>query len=163
MATAQVRLPGHASSVPTARRFVESMLAAWGQPEAGWAAALCISELAANCTLHARTEFAVRVLLEGDAVRLEVTDGSPRSPSRRDYGADATTGRGLQLVDAYARSWGVDPHADGKTVWVLLDADSATGQADADEEELSVDALLAAFDEGTSDVQARSWIRQVAA
>ena len=163
MPTAQVRLPGHASSVPTARRFVESMLTAWGQPEAGWSAALCISELAANCTLHARTEFSVSVRLEGDTVRLDVADGSPRSPSRRDYGADATTGRGLQLIESYSRSWGVDAHAGGKTVWVLLDVDSAAGQADAEDEEGSVEALLAAFDDDTSDVQALGWTRQVAA
>jgi hypothetical protein len=31
--------------------------------------------------------------------------------------ADATTGRGLALLDALASSWGADRHVEGKTVW----------------------------------------------
>jgi len=30
-------------------------------------------------------------------------------------------GYGLLIVRGLSRSWGVTPHADGKTVWALLD------------------------------------------
>jgi len=32
----------------------------------------------------------------------------------------AARGRGLQMVDALAGAWGVSLHADGKTVWAVL-------------------------------------------
>lgn len=146
MPHAEVTLPGAASSVPTARRFVESILSSWGHPEQGWTAALLVSELSANCTLHARTDFTVRVELQDEQVRLQVTDGSLRAPAVRDYGATATTGRGLRLVDELSSDWGVDVHDNGKTVWALLRT-SADAPADLDEEDLDVDAILAAFGE----------------
>ena len=150
MPHAEVTLPGAPSSVPTARRFVESILISWGRPEQGWTAALLVSELSANCTLHARTEFTVRIELQEEQVRLQVTDGSLRAPAVRDYGTTATTGRGLQLVAELSNDWGVDLHDDGKTVWVLLQqAQSAPG--DDDEADLDVDALLAAFGDDDPD------------
>ena len=136
MPHAEVTLPGAVSSVPTARRFVESILTAWGGTDVAWTATLLASELATNCALHAGTEFALRVTLESGAVRLEVTDRSPRLPQPRAFRSQATTGRGLQLVAALAESWGVEPLVDGKTVWARL----APSPADPD-------ALLAAFDD----------------
>lgn len=157
MPRAQVTLPGSASSVPAARRFVETLLTSWGHPEAGWAAALCTSELAANCALHARTDFSISLTLENASIRLEVADGSARVPAQRDYGPDATTGRGLRLVEECARSWGVEPTAAGKRVWVVLDLDPAVTGAEDDADDLSVEALLAAFDDD-DDIQAcSSW------
>lgn len=150
MPHAEVTLPGAPSSVPTARRFVERILASWGRPEASWTAALLVSELSANCTLHARTDFTVRIELQEEQVRLQVTDGSLRPPAVRDYGTSATTGRGLRLVAELAQDWGVDLHDDGKTVWVLLSR-SQTAPGDADEEDLDVDAILAAFGEDDPD------------
>ena len=152
MPHAEVTLPGEASSVPTARRFVESILTSWGRPEHGWTAALLITELSANCTLHARTDFTVSVLLDGDSVRLQVSDGSVRAPAVRDYGTSATTGRGLHLVEELGQGWGVDLRDDGKTVWVVLRDEQQVG-GDTDDEDVDVDALLSQFeddfDEGT--------------
>ena len=150
MPHAEVTLPGAPSSVPTARRFVESILTSWGRPEQGWTAALLVSELSANCTLHARTDFTVRVELQEEQVRLQVSDGSLRAPAVRDYGATATTGRGLRLVAELANDWGVDLHDDGKTVWALL-RQSQAGPGSEDEDELDVDSLLAAFGEDDPD------------
>ncbi|MCW2681300.1 MAG: hypothetical protein JWM62_2701 [Frankiales bacterium] len=146
MPRAEVTLPGATSSVPAARRFVESVLTSWGEPDAAWNAALCVSELAGNCALHARTAFTISVLLEGGVVRIEVRDGSQRVPAQRAYDTGATTGRGLRLVGEYATSWGVDTNATGKTVWVLLDLAADAGRVDEDgDDEAAVDALLAAF------------------
>lgn len=144
MPRAEVTLPGATSSVPTARRFVDSLLTSWGQPDLAWAAVMCVSELSGNCALHARTEFTVRVQLERDVVRIEVRDGSPRVPSPRGYDTGATTGRGLRLVEEYSSSWGVDATSTGKTVWLVLDA--RPGAADpAEADAADVESLLARF------------------
>lgn len=147
MPSAALTLPGHASSVPAARRFVETVLDTWGRPEVGWSAALCVSELAGNCALHARTDFTVAVRLDDEVVRVEVTDGSSRVPQQRSYSEDATTGRGLRLLEEYALRWGVDPRPPGKTVWVELPATGAGTAADDEPDDVDVDALLAAFDD----------------
>lgn len=147
MPSAALTLPGHASSVPAARRFVETVLDTWGRPEVGWSAALCVSELAGNCALHARTDFTVAVRLEQEVVRVEVTDGSPRPPLQRSYSEDATTGRGLRMLEEHASRWGVEPRPTGKTVWVELSAPAAGADEDGDADEVPVEALLAAFDD----------------
>jgi hypothetical protein len=41
-------------------------------------------------------------------------------PRLRHGGPAARSGRGLHLVGALARAWGVEPSADGKTVWAEL-------------------------------------------
>lgn len=150
MPHADVTLPGSTSSVPTARRFVESVLSGWGHPDLGWTAAVCISELAANCALHARTDFAITVTLDGDTARIEVSDGSRRTPAVRAYGNEATTGRGLRLVTEYARDWGVDVTEDGKTVWVVLapELPASLILVPDDDDNDAVDALLTGFDDG---------------
>jgi anti-sigma regulatory factor (Ser/Thr protein kinase) len=132
--TAQVVLPGRPSSVPTARHFVESILISWGESETAWTAALLVSELATNCALHARTDFGVRVTHSADRVLLEVYDASPRIPQPRAYGVQATTGRGLLLVDSLGVDWGVRPTPPGKTVWVELPVEGSeeTGQDEVD-------------------------------
>ena len=141
-------LTGDASSVPEARRFVSSTLETWGLSDAAWAAQQIIAELAGNCALHARTDFSVRLQRTDSAVRLEVSDGSPAAVRPRRYSRDATTGRGLRLVDDLSESWGVEPAADGKTVWVLLKLVPYTDEDDEDgAEEVDLDALLATFGE----------------
>lgn len=135
-------LPGVAGSVPPARRFVERTLAEWEVEHASWTAALLVSELAANAALHAGTDFTVVVERRGDRLRLEVRDGAARLPRVRHHSDEATTGRGLRLVQDLALAWGVQPLPSGKAVWVELStvADSLDDGADAD-----VEALLAAF------------------
>jgi anti-sigma regulatory factor (Ser/Thr protein kinase) len=146
--TARVVLPGLSCSVPTARDFVESILTSWGRADAAWTGALLVSELAANCALHARTEFSVTVH-QGDEgrLRIEVADGSARVPQQRSYGLDATTGRGLRLVSQLAADWGVATRDGGKTVWVDLPVDGQERDGTDDGEVDATEALLAAFDD----------------
>ena len=153
MLTAQVTLPGLSSSVPTARHFVESILTSWGRADAAWTGALLVSELAANCTLHARTEFSVKVTQAASGhLRIEVDDGSPRIPQQRAYGVDATTGRGLRLVSELCSDWGVTTHDNGKTVWVDLPPDLAGDDAAAPTDVDEAD-LLAAFGDDEDDAR----------
>jgi hypothetical protein len=62
----------------------------------------------------------VRVRLEADddRVRVEVSDAARALPRPRQPGPWDVGGRGLQLVAALSRRWGVEEIAgDGKTVW----------------------------------------------
>ena len=97
-----------------------STLTSWGLDVTAWTAAQVVSELATNCTLHARSEFSVRLSVEGDSVRVEATDGAPGGLQARQYSSTSTTGRGLRIVDTLSSSWGVVPAGGGKTVWALL-------------------------------------------
>jgi anti-sigma regulatory factor (Ser/Thr protein kinase) len=106
--------------VAVARRFVRDVLRAW-QVETDLDAVLLVtSELVTNAVLHARTEGSIRVILQGDhppVVRIEVYDQNPRRPSTGPCPTDATSGRGLALVNSLARAWGMDNYRDGKVVW----------------------------------------------
>jgi hypothetical protein len=148
---ASLLLPCDASSVPAARHFVVATLTTWGFDAAAWVAAQIVSELAANCSLHARTDYTVRLVNTGDSLRLEVRDGSPARIRPRRYGSQATTGRGLRLVETLADTWGVDVVAGGKTVWVALPVGAgATDEVPAELDlDVDLDSLLATFeDEG---------------
>ncbi len=104
------------SQVTLARRFVAGALASWGvrAPDAD----LLVSELATNAVLHARSEFEVTVIRHHDRVRVEVFDHNTRLPAFAAVPSDASSGRGLMLVQALAGAWGVESNtADGKTIW----------------------------------------------
>ena len=111
-------------SAGAARRFLAATLTTWKSTFYGDEAVLLLSELVANAALHARTQIGVRIELMPECLRLAVTDGSPQQPLMRHYSDEATTGRGLALVSALARRWGVEPNPDGtKTVWAEVVAD----------------------------------------
>jgi anti-sigma regulatory factor (Ser/Thr protein kinase) len=118
--TAEVALPGDPRSAGAARKFLADTLASWGCADFEFAAVLLLSELVTNAVLHARTDVVVRISRLAGALRLEVGDQSPRTPIPRHYSRDATTGRGLALVDSLARDWGVDADHEGKVVWCEL-------------------------------------------
>jgi len=146
MPKAEVTLPAAVSSVPTARHFVESVLATWDLRELGWDATLIVSELAANAALHASGGGTFTLCVDSehqDGVRLELHDRSRALPRQRQHSADATTGRGLSLVETLASEWGVSPSADGKTVWVLLRRDRPEVRLEDDD----LDVILGAFGE----------------
>lgn len=110
-------------SVPSARRFLRAALISLGAEGACDDAETLVAELATNVVLHARTEFSVDVARNGDAVRVLVRDLSPVLPRKRDYGLDATTGRGMRLVESLSTDWGVERVGGGKAVWFDLPVD----------------------------------------
>ena len=126
--------PAH---VGAARRFVTATLEEWSADGFVWAATTVVSELATNALLHARSEFTVSLELDGDVLRIAVSDRSLRLPQQRRYDADATTGRGLHLLHELSSADGVDVTASGKTVWCEL---RATERSDGGQD-LSADEL----------------------
>ena len=86
-------------------------------------AVLLISELATNAVLHARTDFVVSVRIEDRRVRVEVQDANERPPVIGHTPPEATSGRGLHLVQSLSSSWGVEGRPEGKIVWFEVPTD----------------------------------------
>jgi anti-sigma regulatory factor (Ser/Thr protein kinase) len=120
-------LVGEPTSARDARRLVTSTLREWHLEHLEDAAVLLVSEVVTNAVLHARTELAVEIAREDDAVRVTVSDRSPATPQRRRTGLQAGTGRGLGLLAVIATDWGTGPAEDPwrKDVWFELPTDPA--------------------------------------
>lgn len=102
-----------------ARRFVEEALEHWGyRSSLVDDARLLVSELVTNAVIHARSRLSVSIRSGRPSVRLSVRDDSPRPPTLRAPAPNTASGRGLQIVAAVSRNWGVEATRDGKTVWV---------------------------------------------
>ncbi len=121
--SAELRLEPTPRAASEARRFVSRFCAAAGINEDSCQnAALLTSEVVTNAVLHGRTEVTLRLHRPGDVIRIEVVDHNSAMPEPADRGDDASSGRGLVIVEALAARWGADPGADGKTVWFEIDA-----------------------------------------
>ncbi len=105
-----------------ARRFVETVLTDAGLVDLMYTATLLVSELVANAVLHTSTPIDVVVKPGDDRARVEVHDGSPQLPVRKNYSNLSGTGRGLMLVERMAADWGAERTDGGKVVWFELDA-----------------------------------------
>ncbi len=148
MQQASREFAGDPASVRDARDFAGTALAGWDAGDLEWSVTQIVSELATNCVIHARTSYAVTVAMEGSVVRITVRDASPKRVQPRLYGRQATTGRGLRLVEQMSRAWGVENFSGGKLVWVEVETDVPTAATD-------VDALIAGFlDDDDDDVVA---------
>ena len=129
----QRTLPPDPSSAMAARAFARDVLSGWQESEAAETVLLLVSELVANAVLHAGSKVEVAMRRRGDRLRVEVTDESPVLPATRDFETDATTGRGLGLVDVLADAWGAEPRGEhGKVVWFEV---TAIHPAEVDDEE----------------------------
>jgi PAS domain S-box-containing protein len=124
-------LPPRATSAGEARRLLSDCLRGIGDPDSIESAQMAISEIVTNALVHAGTNMQLRVLLTGEALRVELTDGSPHLPHRRDYSINATTGRGLHVVSELVDRWGAHPLGDGKVVWFEIAETPTGGSADS--------------------------------
>jgi anti-sigma regulatory factor (Ser/Thr protein kinase) len=129
-----VELPADPASASAVRALVRRALAPQCPADVVDVAALLASELVTNAILHARSPARVTVTPGPHAVRVEVGDHSSTPPRVRDFAPEASTGRGLQMIDALADAWGVEPDGAGKIVWFELSPSGvARGSATTDE------------------------------
>ena len=118
------------ASAGEVRRQLGADLANAGLPPAVIGdATLVVSELVGNAVRYAAPlpggVLEVSWTVDPDCVRLQVSDGGGRSvPVRHDAGPEDVRGRGLAIVAALARDWGVELGRNGdgptSTVWVEL-------------------------------------------
>ena len=145
----ELHVDGGLEAVPRSRAFVTTALEDRA-PELTDDAALVVTELVTNALLHGGPCVRVRLRTSGGSVRVEVEDDGPDLPVAARQSAVAMTGRGLPLVAAVARAWGVEPtQPQGKVVWAEL---GSTGRRPAEQAAPDAEALLAAFaddDRGT--------------
>lgn len=120
-----VTLPPTARSATDGRRFIVRALTDWDCEPLIDAAALLASEVITNAVIHARTPLTVTIQRRAHGrILVEVSDGSPLIPRRRTPTADATTGRGVGLLEVLALEWSVRASPTGKTVSFTLDPSS---------------------------------------
>jgi anti-sigma regulatory factor (Ser/Thr protein kinase) len=114
------------TAVGSARRHAGAILREWGLALVVDDAALVISELVTNAVVAATktTEVQpIKLRLFGfdDWLVIEVWDASPEVPEPQSANADATSGRGLMIVEALSERYGYDVTPDGrKAVWAHL-------------------------------------------
>jgi anti-sigma regulatory factor (Ser/Thr protein kinase) len=118
-----LRLPAELMSVREGRRFARDVVVEWGLRRLADEVQLGVSELITNAVRHAKTDVELRLQLD-DRLYVEVRDFEPtlhRPVDGAPVDPLATSGRGLQIVAAVSRDWGVRGLADGKAVWFTLD------------------------------------------
>ncbi|WP_051950818.1 ATP-binding protein [Actinacidiphila yeochonensis] len=112
-------------AVAETRRLLRDRLRQWGVPALVDTTELLATELLTNALRHTHGGAVVTATLSTgpqQRLRVEVHDSTSRRPRPRDPRPDeATSGRGLMLVEALADEWGVRQDAAGKAVWFELD------------------------------------------
>ncbi|MFF0787832.1 SpoIIE family protein phosphatase [Streptomyces spiralis] len=132
---AHATLPGSPLAPGSARGLARATLTEWR--ELGLTVAdrladdvlVVVSELVTNAVVHAGTEVELVCRLEPEtgACVVEVSDQHP-SRAPRDHAGEAPYeppeyGRGLRLVAALAKEWGITYRTGAKTVWARLPAE----------------------------------------
>jgi anti-sigma regulatory factor (Ser/Thr protein kinase) len=126
-ATESLLLAPDARAPSASRRFVKDALARWDLAELTDTAVLLTSELVTNAIVHAQTEVAVTIRREDrESVTVSVHDGSSIQPRMSAHAEDATTGRGLAILEQLAASWEVVRQGAGKTVLFTLNLSSGS-------------------------------------
>ena len=100
-----------------ARDVVTDACLRWNLPDLTGPACIVVSELVNNGVEHAATMLSLRLSLRQRHLCVAVQDGSVAPPLLR---RPQLRGRGLNLVDAVAGSWGHLQTADGKVVWATF-------------------------------------------
>lgn len=80
---------------------------------------LVATELITNAFLYGRppVKFGLLAPMNGQPLRIEVSDGGPALPQVRHPDLTTPHGRGLLLVGGNTTRWGVTTGQPGKTVW----------------------------------------------
>ena len=123
------------SAVAPARHWARDRLAEAGVDDGHLdLLVLLVSELVTNAVAHADPPVVLRVDVDDERTRVEVTDGVREVPVVRDPPPTAIGGRGVMFVDRLSSSWGtcdVEGEA-AKAVWFeLRHEDVSTVRRDA--------------------------------
>ena len=119
----ELYLPADESAIVQARRAVEQIDALAAYPDARFAVRVLVSELFSNGVKYGGRGGRIRLELEvrDDCVHVEIGDrGHGFDPETVTMpNEDATSGRGLALLDRLAERWGVERGGENR-VWFEL-------------------------------------------
>lgn len=117
-----VSLPAEPRCVRAARSWARDHCPEACDPTVREDLVLVASELFANAVLHGRGPIELSLVRESRHIRLQVFDTGPT------WGhvavPDDEHGRGLVIVEALSRTWGMTPDREGHTVWAEFDCRS---------------------------------------
>jgi anti-sigma regulatory factor (Ser/Thr protein kinase) len=126
LADARCELPLGVHAVGAARNFVERTLKGWDtDADAIATARLLASELVTNAVLYGYGARELRLRLNDADLTIMVSDDAPGRPYARTPSGESEVGRGMQLIEACASRWGVEPDGAGKIVWCELSLSAA--------------------------------------
>jgi len=121
----ELHLEGELTAPRVARSFTTRAMLDWHLTPLIGPASVVVSELVTNSVVHTGTDIDLTLTRAGGRMQIRVRDygkGSPVVRLRRRRPDHHLEGRGLILVQAVSRRWGVFPaQPDGKTVWAVLD------------------------------------------
>jgi anti-sigma regulatory factor (Ser/Thr protein kinase) len=122
----RLQLPAQWTAARAARRFTAKALAEWQLGSAVDAASQVVDELVSHTMKRAVAAVDLTVSRVDDRIRVAVRDEGPRGAIERgEASAFPLHGEGLQLVQAFAESWGMIPaRAGGQTLWAVVEADA---------------------------------------
>lgn len=122
----RVHLPPTLKAATTARAMVAEAVRGWHLDHLEATAELITAELVTNAIRHAQTRFDISLIRLDGSIRVAVRDESPEPPAPAARTGDdahllATSGRGLQLVEAFATHWGYVTAPGEKVVWASIE------------------------------------------
>jgi anti-sigma regulatory factor (Ser/Thr protein kinase) len=132
---ARAQFPPEPRSAAAARHWVRDQLDDMGRADLIPCAEAGVSELVTNGILHAQTSIGLQLSSQRERVVIEVYDGSPMSQqpaldTATPNAVESTIGRGLKIVRANAREWGVSTSQHGKAIWFQPAPSTVTGAHD---------------------------------
>jgi anti-sigma regulatory factor (Ser/Thr protein kinase) len=115
-------LPPHKIASRQAHRVLQWALEDWAVVgEAADNARVVLSEIVTNALAHSLDVFRLSLCLRGDQILVEVWDCADGVPAVGLPDTLEVGGRGMFLVDALSKEWGVRPdERGGKTVWAKV-------------------------------------------
>lgn len=122
---AELRLEADPSAPHRGRHWVVPVLRAHDAPEpAVDLVELLTSEVVTNAVKYGSAEDGIVLSVDwaDSRVTVRVTDANPSAPVVHRSAPEDVGGRGMELVELLADSWGVETHARGKTVWFTVRA-----------------------------------------
>jgi serine phosphatase RsbU (regulator of sigma subunit)/anti-sigma regulatory factor (Ser/Thr protein kinase) len=118
----EAELPAELTAVRRARDMVRAATTPLGLSEDDVdTVILIVSELVTNALVHGAAPVTLRVRSSASRCYVEVADAARYRPHRRVARETDENGRGLELLQAMSRRWGVRPQVTGKVVWAQLD------------------------------------------
>ena len=125
--TAHLDVPHDTGATTAARKAARSALRLWGFTNTDWLydATVVVTELVTNAIRHGGGLLSLDLHVVRGRVTVCASDRTRVGPRHRR--SDPTGGRGLPVIEALSRAWGVRPNRAGKCVWVLLPTSTRPG------------------------------------